>query len=41
MYAKYGVAKEEYNNVKETRRVCLAMFKQLQADVVPLEKKLG
>ncbi|KAF9356085.1 Structural maintenance of chromosomes protein 5 [Mortierella sp. NVP85] len=41
MYAKYGVAKEEYNNVKEARRVCLAMYKQLQADVVPLEKRLG
>ncbi|KAI8597990.1 P-loop containing nucleoside triphosphate hydrolase protein [Dissophora ornata] len=39
LYAKYGVAKDEYNTVKESRRVCFAMFKQLQAEVKPLERK--
>ncbi|KAF9429322.1 Structural maintenance of chromosomes protein 5 [Entomortierella beljakovae] len=41
LYAKYGLAKEEYNTVKEQRRVCFAMFKQLQTEVEPLEKKLS
>ncbi|KAF9981515.1 Structural maintenance of chromosomes protein 5 [Mortierella antarctica] len=39
LYAKYGLAKDEYNTVKESRRVCYAMFKQLQTEVEPLEKK--
>ncbi|ORZ06802.1 P-loop containing nucleoside triphosphate hydrolase protein [Lobosporangium transversale] len=38
-YAQYGVAKEQYNQVKEERRVCFAMFKQLQAEVEPLTAK--
>ncbi|KAG0311359.1 Structural maintenance of chromosomes protein 5, partial [Dissophora globulifera] len=38
-YAKYGVAKDEYNAVKEQRRVSFAMFKQLQTEVEPLEEK--
>ncbi|KAF9166857.1 Structural maintenance of chromosomes protein 5 [Mortierella sp. AD011] len=41
LYAKYGIAKEEYNNVKERRRVCFAMLKQLQTEVEPLERKLS
>ncbi|KAI8346052.1 hypothetical protein B0O80DRAFT_407246 [Mortierella sp. GBAus27b] len=39
LYAKYGLAKDEYNNVKESRRVYFAMFKQLQEEVGPLEGK--
>ncbi|KAG0313305.1 Structural maintenance of chromosomes protein 5 [Dissophora globulifera] len=39
LYARYGVAKDEYNAVKEQRRVSFAMFKQLQTEVEPLEEK--
>ncbi|KAF9183789.1 Structural maintenance of chromosomes protein 5 [Haplosporangium sp. Z 767] len=39
LYAKYGLAKDEYNAVKESRRVTFAMLKQLQTEVEPLEKK--
>ncbi|KAG0052724.1 Structural maintenance of chromosomes protein 5 [Gryganskiella cystojenkinii] len=39
LYAKYGRAKEDYNTIKESRRVCFAMFKQLQTEVEPLETK--
>ncbi|KAG0286881.1 Structural maintenance of chromosomes protein 5 [Dissophora globulifera] len=39
LYAKYGVAKDEYNAVKEQRRVSFVMFKQLQTEVDPLEEK--
>ncbi|KAF9347906.1 Structural maintenance of chromosomes protein 5 [Mortierella sp. AD094] len=39
LYAKYGLAKEEYNAVKEHRRVCFAMLKQLQNEVEPMERK--
>ncbi|KAF9209114.1 Structural maintenance of chromosomes protein 5 [Haplosporangium sp. Z 27] len=39
LYAKYGLAKEEYNRVKEDRRVCFALFKKLQTDVEPLERR--
>ncbi|KAI1294565.1 Structural maintenance of chromosomes protein 5 [Mortierella claussenii] len=38
-YAQYGVAKEQYNQVKEERRICFAMFKQLQSEVEPLQEK--
>ncbi|KAF9987172.1 Structural maintenance of chromosomes protein 5 [Modicella reniformis] len=41
LYAKYGLAKDEYNTVKESRRVYFAMFKQLQTEVAPLERKRG
>ncbi|KAG0284822.1 hypothetical protein BGZ98_005780, partial [Dissophora globulifera] len=39
LYAKNGVAMDEYNAVKEQRRVSFAMFKQLQTEVEPLEEK--
>ncbi|KAG0205803.1 Structural maintenance of chromosomes protein 5 [Mortierella sp. GBA30] len=39
LYAKYGLAKEEYNSAKEARRVCYAMLKELEKQVEPLEKK--
>ncbi|KAF9428893.1 Structural maintenance of chromosomes protein 5 [Podila epigama] len=39
LYAQYGAAKEEYNTVKEQRRVSLAMVKQIQAEIEPLEKQ--
>ncbi|GJJ69205.1 structural maintenance of chromosomes protein 5 [Entomortierella parvispora] len=39
LYAKYGRAKDDYNAIKETRRVSYAMFNQLQREVEPLEDK--
>ncbi|KAG0363943.1 Structural maintenance of chromosomes protein 5, partial [Gamsiella multidivaricata] len=41
LYAKYGKAKDEYNEVKESRRVTFAMYKQLQTEVEPLQSKLS
>ncbi|KAF9109450.1 Structural maintenance of chromosomes protein 5 [Mortierella sp. AM989] len=39
LYATYGLAKEEYNTVKEQRRVYFAMYKQLQNEAEPMERK--
>ncbi|KAG0258653.1 Structural maintenance of chromosomes protein 5 [Actinomortierella ambigua] len=39
IYALYGEAKEEYNAIKEQRRIVLADIRQLEAQGAPLEKK--
>ncbi|KAG0036191.1 Structural maintenance of chromosomes protein 5 [Podila clonocystis] len=39
LYAKYGVAKDEYNAIKESRRECFGMVQQIQSEVEPLKKK--
>ncbi|KAF9972521.1 Structural maintenance of chromosomes protein 5 [Actinomortierella ambigua] len=39
VYALYGEAKEEYNAIKEQRRIVLADIRQLEAQGEPLERK--
>ncbi|KAG0086782.1 Structural maintenance of chromosomes protein 5 [Podila epicladia] len=39
LYAKYGVAKDEYNAIKESRRECFGLVQQILSEVEPLKKK--
>ncbi|KAI9239774.1 MAG: hypothetical protein BYD32DRAFT_410198 [Podila humilis] len=39
LYAKYALAKDEYNAIKESRRECFGMVQQIQSEVEPLKRK--
>ncbi|KAG0236867.1 Structural maintenance of chromosomes protein 5 [Actinomortierella wolfii] len=39
LYALYGEAKEEYNSIKEQRRIAMAEYKQLESELKPLENR--